>query len=245
MIPKIIHYCWLGEDSYPEKIQHCIDSWKRVLPDYQICLWDTKRFDINQSIWVKEAFEKKKYAFAADYIRCYALYTEGGIYLDSDVEVLKKFDDLLELPYFMGKERVSGGIEAATMGAEKGMPLMKELLEYYDKRHFVEKDKLNDKVMPKVMQEVIGNKYIIKPISSPAEMEKEAHTLCVLPSDYFSPKENEKLYVTDNTYSIHHYSASWRPAIYNVTRRIILRVFGERVKITIGKLLRTYLHKKQ
>ena len=105
MIPKILHLCWLSGDAYPAKIAKCIDSWKRVLPDYDIILWDTKRFPLSQSQWVREAFEKKKYAFAADYIRFYALYTMGGIYLDSDVEVLKSFDDLLDLPYFMGASR--------------------------------------------------------------------------------------------------------------------------------------------
>ena len=118
MIPKIIHLCWLSGDAYPNKIAKCIDSWKRIMPDYEIVLWDTKRFDLNQSLWVKQAFEKKKYAFAADYIRFYALYTMGGIYLDSDVEVLKRFDDFLDLPYFMGAEK-AGTPEAAIMGAEK------------------------------------------------------------------------------------------------------------------------------
>ena len=100
MISKVIHLCWLSGDPYPEKIKKCIDSWKRVLSDYEIILWDTKRFDLDSSIWVKQAFEAKKYAFAADYIRFYALYHYGGIYMDSDVEVLKSFDDLLHLPYF-------------------------------------------------------------------------------------------------------------------------------------------------
>lgn len=140
MIPKIIHLCWLSGDAYPPLIQKCINSWKTVLPDYEIWLWDGKRFDINSSIWVKEAFSVKKYAFAADYIRCYALYHFGGIYLDSDVEVIKSFDDLLHLPYFVGKEQ-AGGFEAATMGFEKGHPFFKHMLDYYDGRHFKKEQK--------------------------------------------------------------------------------------------------------
>ena len=85
MIPKIIHYCWLSNDPYPAKIQHCINSWKKKLPGYEIKLWNLQNFPLEKSEWVKQAFEAKKYAFAADYIRCYALYTYGGIYLDSDV----------------------------------------------------------------------------------------------------------------------------------------------------------------
>ena len=83
MIPKIIHLCWLSGDEYPPMIKKCIESWKRYLPDYEIMLWDTKRFDVNSVLWTKQAFECKKYAFAADYIRLYALYHYGGIYLDS------------------------------------------------------------------------------------------------------------------------------------------------------------------
>ena len=102
MIPKIIHFCWLSDDPYPQEIQRCLDSWKEILPDYEIWKWDRKRFDINSVPWTKEAFESKKYAFAADYIRLYALYNYGGIYLDSDVLMYKSFNPLLNLPYFIG-----------------------------------------------------------------------------------------------------------------------------------------------
>ena len=116
MIPKIIHLCWLSGDAYPAKIAKCLKTWRQHLPDYEIMLWDTQRFDMNSSQWVRQAFECKKYAFAADYIRFYALYHHGGIYLDSDVEVLKSFDDLLDLPYFVGAEKAQTP-EAAIMGA--------------------------------------------------------------------------------------------------------------------------------
>lgn len=97
MIPKVIHYCWISGDPFPEKIQKCVDSWKRVLPDYEVVLWDYAKIHALNVRWCEEAIACKKYAFAADYIRFYALYNYGGIYLDSDVEVLKPFDDLLEL----------------------------------------------------------------------------------------------------------------------------------------------------
>lgn len=98
MIPKRIHLCWLSGDPYPQKIQKCIDSWKIHLPDYEIMLWDLKRFDIAQVPWVEQAFQGQEVCFCRDYIRLYALYNYGGIYLDSDVEVLKSFDPLLDLP---------------------------------------------------------------------------------------------------------------------------------------------------
>ena len=95
MIPKIIHYCWLSDDPVPETLQGYMKSWKEKLPDYEFILWNFNRFDKSSSIWVSQAFDNKKYAFAADYIRLYAVYNYGGIYMDMDIEVLKSFDDLL------------------------------------------------------------------------------------------------------------------------------------------------------
>ncbi|MBQ4189828.1 MAG: glycosyl transferase, partial [Bacteroidales bacterium] len=140
MIPKIIHLCWLSGDPYPEKIQYCIDSWKKVLPDYEVMLWDTSRFDVNSIPWTKQAFEAKKYAFVADYIRLYAVYNYGGIYLDSDVEAIRPFDDLLDLPYFVGAEAGLGGIELAAFGAEKGLEWVEYAMHYYEGRNFIKED---------------------------------------------------------------------------------------------------------
>ena len=100
MIPKIIHYCWLSDEPFPKKIRKCMETWKNTHPDYEIVRWSTKNFDINSIPYVKEAFEARKWAFAADYIRMYALYTQGGIYLDSDVILLKRFDDFLNNSFF-------------------------------------------------------------------------------------------------------------------------------------------------
>ena len=111
MIPKIIHYCWLSNDPIPEKLQEYMKSWKEKLPDYEFKLWNFDCFDINSSQWVKEAFEAKKYAFAADYIRLYAVYNYGGIYMDMDVEVIKSFNPLLNNDYLLGYENQIG-IEA-------------------------------------------------------------------------------------------------------------------------------------
>lgn len=167
MIPKIIHYCWLSNDPYPDKIQMCIESWKKVMPDYELKLWNTENFDIDNSIpYVKEAFANRKWAFVTDYIRMYALYTEGGIYLDSDVKVLKRFDGFLNNKFFTSMEyhpfmverdcslndldkdgnrivdKYISGIElqAAVMGAEKGCGYVKDVLEWYEDKHFVKTD---------------------------------------------------------------------------------------------------------
>jgi len=245
MIPKIIHYCWLSTDPYPEKIQYCLQTWKQYLPDYEIRLWDLNRFDLSLSSWVQEAYQCKKYAFAADYIRCYALYHFGGIYLDSDVEVLRSYDDLLHLPYFLGQERVTGMVEAATMGAEPGLPLFKYLLDYYDHRHFLQNGIMDTCVMPRIMDSVIHRHYQICPIATPDRFKVSEGTICILPSEYFSPKENEQLFLTSHTYSIHHYTGSWRPKWYNTLRKVVLNVFGVRFKKQIGNLLRIFFNKQQ
>ena len=157
MIPKIIHFCWLSDDPYPESIQRCMDTWKKFLPDYTIKRWSTKSFNLDSVPLAKQAFESKRYAFAADYIRAYALYTEGGIYLDSDVMIHKDPHLLFEdAEYVSGLEfmpadlwkysisidegcrrladvdKIPGvGLQAAVMASVPGHPLTKKILEYY------------------------------------------------------------------------------------------------------------------
>ena len=217
MIPKIIHYCWLSCDSYPEKIQYCISTWKKKLPDYDIVLWDTNKFPMNHSQWVKEAFEQKKYAFAADYIRLYAVYNYGGIYLDSDIEVIKSFNDLLDLPYFVGYEAFDGRVECAAFGAEKGIPWIKECLDYYENRHFIkENGEFDQEVMPSVVYKVTSKKYKIKSIKNIDEFESNSKTLNILPVDWFcarkfsqTNKTNDSYVISPNSYCVHHFAHSW------------------------------------
>ena len=142
MIPKTIRYCWFSGDQYPDLVKRCLRSWKQVMPDYTLQIWDGNSFDFDSVPFVKEAMAAKKYAFAADYIRLYALYTEGGIYLDSDVEVFKPFNSYLNNQFFSGTEpyiinnEIYYDIECAIMGSEKGHPFLKEILEYYNTIHF-------------------------------------------------------------------------------------------------------------
>lgn len=235
MIPKIIHLCWLSGDPYPAKIEKCIQSWNKNLPDYEIMIWDTKRFDIEKNIWVKQAFEKKKYAFAADYIRFYALYHYGGIYLDSDVEVLKSFNDLLGLPYFMGAEK-AGTIEAAIIGTEQGQDWTKACLNYYADRKFIKEDNsLDIRKVPEIMGEVIQK---IKPIHilTPTEAKNmdvlDFHQeVIVMPDIYFSPKifDSREVIITPETYAIHHYQNSWfshKAYAYYRIRSVAIRILG-------------------
>lgn len=213
MIPKIIHYCWLSDDPFPPKIQKCVNSWKTHLVDYEFWLWDLKRFDINSSKWVEEAFNAKKYAFASDYIRCFALYHHGGIYLDCDVEVIKPFDDLLNLPYFFGYES-AGYIEAATMGSKKENPLFSRVLEYYEGKNFIDsKGEQDITILPKILMEIIDSNYTKITITNQIDFDYSSEKLSFFQYDFFSPIDTlGKKYVlrsTENTYSIHHFVSAW------------------------------------
>ncbi len=242
MIPKVIHLCWLSGDPYPAKISRCLSTWEKYLPDYEVMLWDTKRFDLESSIWVKQAFEKKKYAFAADYIRFYALYNYGGIYLDSDVEVLKSFDDLLDLPYFMGAEKAQTP-EAAIIGAEKGCDWIKACLDYYKDRPFINDDgSLNIKTVPDIMISQIKQIKPIRVLSlkdslniRQLNMEKE---VLEFHDAFFSPKifDSREVEITPYTYAIHHYQNSWfspKAKLYYRLRAWFVKFLGQK---TIRKM---------
>lgn len=147
MIPKIIHYCWFGENPLPELAQKCIASWEKYCPDYEIKEWNENNFDLNGCAFVKEAYEAKKWAFVSDFARLKIIYEEGGIYLDTDVEILKSFDTLLGNKCFLGEETSGFVATGLGFGAEKYNPIIKELLEMYIGKHFKLEDGLFD-MMP-------------------------------------------------------------------------------------------------
>jgi mannosyltransferase OCH1-like enzyme len=194
LIPKIVHYCWLSGDPYPDLTKKCISSWKEILFDYDIILWDTKRINIKSNLWLRQAYENKKYAFAADYIRFYALYNYGGIYLDADVEVLKSFNSLLYQKYFLGEDD-SENIEAAIIGAEKGLDWIKECLDYYENRPFIKANGMFDtRPVPLIVSEIIKTKH-----------------LEIKPYYYFSPKNliTGRKDIKKETFCIHHFEGKW------------------------------------
>lgn len=232
MIPKIIHYCWLSEDAYPENIKKCIESWKAKLPGYEIKLWNLKNESIRSSAWVQEAFAHKKYAFAADYIRLYALYHYGGIYLDSDVEVLRNFDELLKLPYFVGLDSY-GSIEAAVLGCEAKNPWIKQCLDYYNDRHFVLNDgSLDTKTLPEIMNTIIRKDYKLTPLNQEYSLYELDECLYIHPYTAFSPKRHDtgKICKKDYTYTIHHYAMSWIPYRIRLIvqlKRLLMMILGK------------------
>ncbi|EIY26940.1 glycosyltransferase family 32 protein [Phocaeicola dorei] len=232
MIPKIIHYCWLSNDPFPEKVQMCMDSWKRIMPDYELKLWNTANFDIENSIpYVKEAFTHRKWAFVADYIRMYALYTEGGIYLDSDVKVLKRFDEFLNHSFFSSMEyhpfmierdksfehidteghRISedyiSGIEiqAAIMGAEKHCPFAGDVLEWYKDKHFVKPDGTLglDVIAPQIYARIAEDYGFLYRDAD----QKLKDGMMIYRSEIFAGNKRE---VTPVSYAIHYCENSWK-----------------------------------
>ncbi|WP_010522219.1 glycosyltransferase family 32 protein [Aquimarina agarivorans] len=235
MIPKIIHFCWLSTDEYPPLIKKCMDTWKEKLPDYEFIHWDTNRFKLEDNIWVKQAFESKKYAFAADFIRLYAVYHYGGIYLDTDIEVVKNFDNLLDRPYFIGAEG-EGVIEAGVFGAEKNADWLKECLNYYKGREFIKQDGSFDTLtLPRIMMSQIAKvrtfEQTIPEKIQPAQQHENISKIYMFPEDYFCAKNHGTGVIekTENTYSVHHFAMSWMPKkrtfLPNVKRKL-MSIFG-------------------
>lgn len=229
MIPQIIHFCWLSGDAYPPLIKKCMDSWKKYLPDYEFMLWDKDRLDSLHSQWASQAFDCKKYAFAADYIRCYAVYHFGGIYLDTDVEVCKSLDDYLMNNSFIGFDS-RGDLEAAVFGAEKNALWLKKALNFYDGRSFVnETGGFNITTMPNIFKTALEKELLL--VKNRHIINKDS-TISLYPCDYFSPKDytNGIVRKTNNTVTIHHFNAAW----LKEDRRLMLR---HQLKLLIAKFL--------
>ena len=214
-IPKIIHYCWFGGNPLPELAQKCIESWKKFFPDYEIKEWNENNYDVNKVPYIKEAYAAKKYAFVSDYARFDILYQYGGVYFDTDVEVIKSFDQILQEGPFMGCER--NGTESVTakiavapglgMAALAGMPIYKEILEDYQSSHFCPDGNYSTvKTVVLFATEPLAT-YGLKN----SDAVQEVAGIKIYPKEYFAPKDvdTKKLIITKNTHSIHHYDASW------------------------------------
>lgn len=209
MIPKVIHYCWFGGAPLPELTQMCIASWKKYCPDYEIRQWNESNFDVNFCDFAKEAFQAKKWAFLSDCARLKIIYQEGGIYLDTDVELLKSLDSLLEHACYLAEE-TSGFINTGLgFGAEKGNPVIGELLQQYN-GHFQLAEGIFDSVpCPRKNTEPFYQ-YGYKPGGTEIWT---AENVTVYPAEYFCPMNYDtgSTKITSNTYSIHHFLALWKP----------------------------------
>jgi hypothetical protein len=206
MIPKKIHYCWFGRNPYPEDFKKYLISWKKNCSDYELIEWNEDTFDITSNKYVQDAYEHKKWAFITDYVRLWALYNYGGVYMDTDVEVLKPIDEFLKNKAFSGFENPRA-VPTGIMASEKGHSVIKELLDEYDNRHFINVDgSLNLHTNVEYITDYfvyhglkLNNKYQI------------INEFALYPKEYFCPKNSRtlKIELTDNTYTIHHFAGSW------------------------------------
>lgn len=254
MIPKIIHYCWFGQNLLPQSAIKCIESWKKFLPDYEIWQWSEGPlddnhnanvnkiadkvlcFDVNSIRYTKEAYEAKKYAFVSDYTRFWILYKYGGLYFDTDVEVIKPMDDIIAKGPFMGIEvaakegefpKVAPGLG---MGAMPQMNLYKVLLEKYETLRFINEDGTqNQKTIVIYNSEVLQEQGML-----PSSELQQVTGVWIYPADFFNPMDSltGKLKLTDNTRSIHWYMNSWsdKGKLYQWLSRMSHRLFGTNVR---------------
>lgn len=223
-IPKIIHYCWFGHNPKPKLAEKCIESWKKYCPDYQIIEWNEDNFDVKKNRYCKEAYEAGKWAFVTDYARLYILYNYGGVYFDTDVELRKNIDEVLNNHCFMAIENSTRRIMVNTglgMGAEKKIPVIKEMMDCYENIGFYDENGNQDTTTCTDRNGSVLKKY--------GYVEKNCFQniegVRIYPTEYFSPMEMEsgKLYITKNTFSIHHYSLSWTSKENQLARKKYIR----------------------
>lgn len=229
MIPKIIHYCWFGSNPYPEKVEYCISTWKRVLPDYEFILWNEENFDVDSSLFTKQAYENGKYAFVSDYVRIYALVEMGGIYLDTDIEVIKSFKDILNSSVCLGADE--SGHLTAFMASEKKHKLFCDMLEIYNNLSFYNSKGKFDLTVNniRIEKELIRYGYTIK-----NQYQELSNNIIVCPDDYFHAKNmtSGKMNVSNNTYCIHHHTLLWVPVKFKIIKflrtKFLVPLFGEK-----------------
>lgn len=256
MIPKIIHYCWFGKNPLPPLAVACIKSWNKFFPDYEIKEWNEDNFDVNIIPYTQEAYQAKKYAFVSDYARFYILYHHGGLYFDTDVEVIKPMDDIIARGPFMGCENnpvkgitslyVAPGLSLGVnpglgLGVNPGLGLYKEMLELYASLHFKRKDgSYNQKTVVQYTTEMLY-KYGFEDsidIQNCAEV-------WIYPKEYFCPMDYQTnlLNITTQTRSIHHYAASWYGTKQKL-KRIIIRMLGPKMA-SVGVYVKRFIKRNK
>ena len=236
MIPKTIHYCWFGGNPLPQSAIKCINSWKTFFPDYEIKEWNESNFDVNLMPFTQEAYRVKKYAFVSDVARFWILMNEGGLYFDTDVEVIASFDDIISMGAFMGVEVPSkqGSFPMINpglgLGAAANNIVIKKVFEYYKSIHFL--DGNGEQIPGTVVMHttnVLRSCFHLQPNNEIQHLE----SMTIYPADYFNPFDDLTgvLNKTSNTRSIHWYSKTWidKPSWYFKITRILHRIFGTKL----------------
>lgn len=240
MIPKIIHYCWFGGKPLPEDAKKYIETWKKYCPDYEIKEWNESNFDINCCAYVREAYQAKKWAFITDFVRLRVLYDQGGIYMDTDVEVCKALDELLIYNAWSGFESDSA-IPTGTMAACKNNEWIGYLLTYYDERHFIMADGSYDMTTNvQTITDMTVEKY---DVDLNNKKQFFGNNYVIFPFDYFCAKSliDGKVHKTKNTYTIHHFAGSWLSpwGIFKQEVRLKLAAcFGKKMVLAIKRFMK-------
>lgn len=231
-IPKVIHYCWFGHGEMPEHNKQCIETWRKYCPDYEIIEWNEDNYDITAIPYMQEAYASKRWGFVPDYARMDIIYNYGGIYLDTDVELIKSLDSLLNYSAFAGIEAETNHVAFGLgFGAEKGCVLLKELCDHYKTLHFLDANGIPD-LTPNPL---ITSEYLHQHknyVANPNEI-YVLDNVTIFPPEYFCPLNyfSTKLSITKNTFSIHHYDASWKTLSEKheeTEYRRFIKLFGEK-----------------
>jgi len=246
MIPKVIHYCWFGGKPLPKSARRCIASWRRFFPDYEMKEWNEGNFDVNIIPYTAEAYTARKYAFVSDYARMWILYNYGGLYFDTDVKVIKSFNDILARGPFMGFEidpddratalAVAPGLG---LGVNPGLGLYKEILDFYAQLHFRTEHGANNYDMGIVR---ITTDALRRHGLSDKPGVQQVAGVWVYPAEYFNPLDDAtgRLRITENTHSIHLYAKTWVDnygPLRNHATRLFHRLFGVDVAARLKRLL--------
>lgn len=256
MIPKIIHYCWFGGKPLPKEAKRCIASWRKYLPDYEIKEWNESNFDVNVIPYTAEAYQAKKYAFVSDYARLYVLHKQGGLYFDTDVEVIRNMDPIIAAGPFMGcEEAYDAEAEPADMGINPGLGIgldgpdtensearkfYEELLEGYQSRHFSQED-------PEKLITIVEytTKHLCEHGLKHTEAVQTVAGIQIYPKEYFCPIDyfSRKCNCTVHSVCIHHFSESWLPWHRKLKDRLykqLILLFG---KETVLRVIAIYKRK--
>ena len=223
MIPKIIHYCWFGRNPLPELAQKCIASWKKYLPDYEIKEWNEDNFDVNIIPYTAEAYAQKKYAFVSDYARFWILHKYGGIYFDTDVEVIRPIDDIIARGNFMGFETDPNPAkgDASEGSVAPGLVIIEKMMHYYDEQHFVHEAVMKNQITVVHIATKVLRDNGLKNVAGI----QEVAGCYIYPAEYFCPINvtTGRIHVEKNTRTIHHYAGTW------VDKKFSLKEFVKRL----------------
>lgn len=242
MIPKTIHYCWFGRGELPSLAKRCIASWRQFFPDYEIKEWNEDNFDVNIIPYTAEAYKAGKYAFVSDYARFWVLYHFGGVYFDTDVEVIKPMDDVLEKGPFMGFELLGAKPAVAPglgLAAEPGMTLYNAILDRFEQMPFlIENGSLNPYTMIPMVTDVLKERGL-----TGDGMVEQVAGVNIYPPDWFNPFDDAtgRLRKTENTRTVHWFAKSWmpaEPAWTTKTKRFLRRLFGTERLSRLGQFLK-------